>query len=721
MNKKHHYIIDISLLLIITLITYWPVAFNIFSLKNDSVVQFLPFRYHLSEAIQHGFFPFWSPYLFTGFPIHADMQGMTWNPIVLLLSLFTTYNMSVLQLEVTIYLFLCGVGMYTLLKTFSFTRATCLIGAVSYMSCGFIVGSASVIPWVSSAAFLPFALAGLHNLFNTPSTSNSVKFAISISLFFVCCYPGLFIYAGYVILILVIGYFISTLRKNAHAATLNFFNLILAAFLFLLLCSPAIISYWQFLPYYARGSNINYERATTNLFPIFSVLSFIFPNTVSKPHPWIDTDISMRNSYIGLLVLVFFLTTITGKLSAKQKLILGVTVFSFLFSLGSSTPLHKWCYQLLPFVNTFRHPGTIRLFTVTGMILLAAGSIDTIFKKYAYNVLIRAKKLSLVIAAVLLLMIIYYLLKKDIAGNIHTALQGSTPKAKLDQFSFETFAVAEGLIQLGFIISFLFFITKKQIRLIPVFFLFLLNAIFFTWIAEPFTFISKVKTAASNHYIASFPEGYPLSAFSHSIKANSYSAVEGVSKYGYEKFYNKEITIQDYEITPTLNIDYQNFLRTPSLRKLFANYPVAYLADTIIKNPANVSAITGHKKVAFADNLMLALHPDSAAEQLITLQHFDPNHFTFTIQSSGAGLFNLFQEYNANWKATLNNRPAVIYKTNMAFMGIPVPPGKSFLQLTYKPTAVIYAMIVCGITLICLLLFFVLHWIQNKIRIEHAL
>src|SRR3982750_3933318 len=113
---------DYLLLLALVLIVYWPLSLNIFSLKNDALVQYLAYRYHLSEAIQNGHFPFWTPYLYTGFPIHADMQGEAWNPFVLIISLFTRYNMSVLQWEVLIYLYLAAVGMYKLIRYLNCTR-----------------------------------------------------------------------------------------------------------------------------------------------------------------------------------------------------------------------------------------------------------------------------------------------------------------------------------------------------------------------------------------------------------------------------------------------------------------------------------------------------------------------------------------------------------------------------------------------------------------------
>src|SRR5687768_5751042 len=99
-------------LLLVTLIAFWPISLNIFSLKNDALIYFLPYRYHISESIQSGMFPWWSPYIYTGLPLYGDIQSGVWNPVVLLISVFTSYNMTVLQWEIVFYLAIAAIGVY---------------------------------------------------------------------------------------------------------------------------------------------------------------------------------------------------------------------------------------------------------------------------------------------------------------------------------------------------------------------------------------------------------------------------------------------------------------------------------------------------------------------------------------------------------------------------------------------------------------------------------
>jgi len=243
---------DYFLLLVLTLIIYWPLSLNLLSLKNDALIQYLAYRYHLSEAIQNGHMPFWSPYLYTGFPIHADIQGMVWNPVVLLLSFISKYNMTVLQWEVLIYLYIAAIGMFRLMRFFDLTRATAICCAVAFICCGYMTDSVSVIPWIPSAGFIPIVLLYFLKLIRSASITNAIKFSFCLALMFLCGYPSFFIFLNYILFISFVIWFINKLKEtNKTVALKTSGSLAIAYLLFLLIVSPAIISFCEFLPYYS--------------------------------------------------------------------------------------------------------------------------------------------------------------------------------------------------------------------------------------------------------------------------------------------------------------------------------------------------------------------------------------------------------------------------------------------------------------------------------------
>lgn len=709
MKQQRNTITDIGILALVTILAYLPVSLGLLSLKNDSLVQYLPFRYHLSESIQHGYFPFWSPYLYTGFPIHADMQGMTWNPLVLLLSSLTRYNMTVLEIEVTLYLLLAAIGMYFLLRSFSFNRWICLLGAISYMSCGYINGSASVIPWISSAAFVPFVLLGLKLLLQKQGMKQALGFCASLCLLFLCGYPTFFIYTSYIIIAVLLYAFIIHYRKKEKTSLARPALLLAGAgVLFLLVCSPAIISYWEFLPYYSRGSGITAERAAQNPFTPFSSLSYLLPGAVHKDHSWLQTDTSMRNGYTGLFVFLLFLLSFRFRMERLQQLLLGITLFSFLLSLGPATPLHRLCYAILPGFDTFRHPANIRLFTTIGIILLAAFGAARLFqgKKEEWRRVI--KPLLYLVSGILAAGALYLLLQSSTRENLSASLPLiRSPKALLDAFSFNGFTVIQCVLQLCFLLAMLLVLRKKTIPVKLTAGLIAFNSVLFCWQALPFNFVSQISTAEINNYVRSFPDGYPLPDLSAPVQTGAYSDSSKIPVQGYPNFYNKEISLQDHVITPTLNKDYEKFCSDTSLRKALDGYPFAYLA-AVVTTTLPDSLPAGSRFAILTDSTSKPFTANLDGRETIRLEKFGPNAFRFRVSTSSAALLTLFQQYNHNWKIKINNTKASPLKLNRAFMGVTVPAGESLVEWSYEPLRIKTAIWVslAGIVLLILLLIF---------------
>jgi Bacterial membrane protein YfhO len=681
--SPNKYFRDCVLLFFLTLIVYWPLSLNYLSLKNDALVQYLAYRYHLSEALRHGYFPFWSPYLYTGFPIHADMQGEVWNPFVLFLSLVSKYDMTILQFEVLTYLFIAAIGMYRLIKFLGLSRATAICCAVSFMCCGYMTDSISVIPWIPSAAFIPFVLLYFLRSLRSIQLSDAIKFSLSLSLMFLCGYPSFFIFLNYIVGFIFFLWLICQVRNGSKQSALKvFLHLGLAYILFLIVCSPAIISYYEFLPYYSRGSGISYQKAIVNPFHPFSAITYLLPGTGNKMDS-LPTDLSMRNAYIGLFVFLFFLISLK-KLNRFKSSILFFTLFSFLFSLGDLTPIQKFSYDVLPLIRTFRHPGTIRIFTSVGMILLASYPLDAFLERN------EEKKIRWLCYGVLVLFIasaIYFLSSGSLPGNIKTfGLHPSTLKQYFYGISFEQLTAIVSLVQIIFIAAFLFFQRRKPFSKNSFLLLFILNSVAFAWMAMP-SIVSQYRTSEVNKYIHSFPDGYPMPDVNAPVGSEVYSDSILISPHGYDNFYNKKITIQDHIITPTLNSDYYQFLESKTLRWQLKGYPFVYVAND-----------SGVRRTA-----------------LIKLLKFSPNNFLFEVSSETAGKLNLFQQYNHNWHVVINKQSVAVQKSNIAFMSVNLPAGQSLIEWKYQPKEVYAAMILSALSLVAVLFYFVFKRRQERI------
>ena len=695
---RKHYL----LLLLITLAAYWPLTFQIFSLKNDALVYFLPYRYHISETIQNGHFPWWNPYLYTGLPIHSDIQSGVWNPVVIFISLFTRYNLAVLQWELLLYLFIAAVGMYKLVKEFNNSTGTAVIGATAYLCCGFMTDSGSIIPWITSAAYLPFVFLYFYRLLNNPVLKTALKLSLSLSLLLTAGYPSFFIYCLYVLLTGFIFWAIRHYKEKSLNPVLAF--TIVAAIIFLLIVSPAVLSWWDFFDYYERGSGASLDRIQTNGFPPFSSLSYLLPSAVSKSHPLLQTDLTARNASTGIFIFLFFLLALAGKLKPVYKFISALTLFSFLFSLGDATPIREWCHRFLPFMNTFRHPASMRIFTTIGIILIAAPALNGFFSMKEPV----TKKVNLITAVILTLLsgvLIFYMPQ----SNLSDFTGDENLKDLLDTLSFADIAVLQGIIQIIFISLFLLAIWKGLKKYIPA--LVIINSIIFCWMALPFTFISQVKTSVVDQYIASFPKNYPLNEIAKPVTTTGTDS-STVSPLGQKKFYNRTISIQDHVITPTINSSYINFLKDSLLRKALNNYPFAYFSDTTVLSTAK---LPDSGRIVLFERIGRISEINDHTTGTIKVVMLGPNKIDLDVTTNNYGLLNLFQQYHHGWRAFENNTEIPVYQSNRAFISIPVSKGKHFVQLRFEPHGFIrIAVYVSSFTLLLISIFFILQLLKKR-------
>lgn len=673
-NSKGHYLF----IVIVACVVFWPLAGGAYSLKNDAYIYFLPWRYHISETIQYGEFPFWNPYLYTGLPLYSDMQSGTWNPVVLLISLFTRYNMQVLEWELLFYIIFAGIGMYKLVKENGHLPLTAITCCIAYMSCGFITDSGSFIPWITSAAWLPFAFLYFMRLLKNPGMEHAAKFGLALFLLLTAGYPGYFIYAGYIFLAASISHII-VYRRNREQWLPQAKYLVISALLLLVLALPAVLSFYDFTSYYQRGSGATPGQALTNPFPPFATISYLLPSAGVKEHAWLATDLSMRDASIGLFMFIFFLLSLTTRLTVIQKFILGVTLFSFVFSLGNFTPLRKWCYDLLPFMNSFRHPAIIRLFTSIGLILLAAKAID-LFLTDRQRIEKKLKLVLLIIAGILTALVAYYAATGFRGMQIYQS--GQSMKQMIDRMNFPDIAVIQGLIQLLFLFIFLLFMKRKRLPVA----LIGLNCITLAWMALPFTLVSQVKTKTIDHFIHSFPKGFPLPVISEPVDPLQRPVHDANTFTSFYFFYDKKIQVQPTVITPTLPVAYFTYLSNRSLQK---NAPLTF--------------------VSTVDSLR-----DSTAS--VIMEKMFPSVFQIRLTTARPGYLHLVQQYHHRWEAIVNGKTVPIERSHAAFMKVPVPAGDSTVVFRFNPGIMIRTTMITSAIGFLLLLLFTLFQFIKKIR-----
>lgn len=668
LNKKSNNWKYYLILTTFAIIVYWPISFNVFSLKNDAISYFLPWRYHVSESIQNGYFPFWSPYLHTGLPLHADIQSGVWNPIVFIVSCITTYNMSILQWETLLYIILGGIGFFKLCRFFSFDRRTSLFVSTAYICNGFIIDSASFIPWITSAAYIPYVLFYFLNLTRSPNWTTCLKLSISLFLLFTAGYTSFFILTCYILFFIVAyklyyDFFIEKRKFNFYYIKLLFAS----AFLSLLLSGPALLSYIDFFPYYDRGNGASLNEVQFNPFNFKNLISYLLPNASYKLPT--SNDISSRNAYIGLLPLLFFFYSFKNKWSFAQKAIFLICCVTFLFSLGNATPIRSWFYHAFPLMDSFRHPSTVRLFTNIGLLLLSGFGLINFVNEPADKLLILLCKILSIVFCVSLLLIINnndnFLHVIDIATSFKS--QHEKLKNIIDKSSAIDWAIGGIVIQTLFLFALI--IYQKPLNRAKIVSISIINLSLFTWMAMPYTHASQYPTSSVNSFIRSFDKGYPLSLAKLQVKDNN-ADKNDVHLFGYKNYYKKRITIQDFIYTPTINSSYRNFLKDSLVRQEIMHHPFIYTNNN---TP-------------------------------IIIKKFTPNRLQFNVTLKSPSTVFITQQYNHNWSAIVNSYPHKVERSNIAFMKIKLPKGNHKVIMKYMPKYIWITLSLSIVTLCIILL-----------------
>jgi hypothetical protein len=654
-KEKKGYLLLLALLVAAA---YFPVFLHLFSLKNDALVYFLPLRHQVSCAIREGHFAWWSDAIYLGTPLYSDIQSGAWNPLVLLLSFFGKYNMTMLETELSIYLLAAAWGMYKLAGRFSDSPQIRLLIALSYTCSGFMTDSGSFIPWMNAAAVLPFMFCYFIRTLEHPSWRSTIPLSLSAFLLLTAGYPSFLVFAGYV-MAGVLVYLLFSYRKKWAVIRPVLTQLLLFLGLSMLLWSPVLYAWTDYLSYYQRGNAVPLSFAQINPFPPEGILSVLVPSALTPGSDWLNTDVSMRNMSVGLFAFLFFPLSFHMVFKSRiLKVVAGISLLSLLISMGDATPVHKWCYQLLPFFDRFRHPGTLRLFAITGLLLMAVTSFERLYRNDPDA--IRPSRLIAWMALMALLVLTGYGFFS--AGILQPGFFDKGLSA-LSKMELPDLLLLQGIVQLIFISSFLVISYRKKHRWLP--FLVAAQVIVAGWIALPLTVVSKTRASIIDQEIAALSATKTrqpvITLMSHADRIQGPDAPSVILP----SFYNNIPVFNHDIISPTVSTRYTRFLNDPVKSRIATGLPWAFFSTS--------AQLTESTRVP---------DPKVAVVELIQKKQ---NSLVFRIHADQTGYLYLFRQYHHRWEVLVNGKSGTIQLADDAFIVVPVKDGISTVELSYNP------------------------------------
>ena len=718
MSKNFKYYI---FYLLLAIIAYWQVNFFQNMLKWDMVDAYLPWRSFVSESILNFHFPLWNPYQDFGYPIHADMRTI-WSPEVWLVSLFGGYSIYTFSVLFIIYTSIAGIGMKLFSNIFFDNNKIAFFTGVIYMLSGYLTGHAQEMSTINSFAFMPIVLYHYFKFFDEVSIKRGVYFILSIFIFLTSAYQAHSFILLY-LLIILFGYFVIKLIKNGQGKQLKVFILFHSVFVIIIasIFLPLIISAYQVLPWVSRlSSGVSLLSISSFSFSPQSLLSLILPFAVIRDINYFNTDLSMTNLYFGIIPLVLLLVYFFKiKRRGVFNIVFVFGVISLIASFGDYTPLRKFLFDYVPFMNLFRGSAYFRLFTLIAF-SIASGFILMKINEYKKQVLIS----SFTVFAIILLFVIYSFGNINFKEFYSVILKFSLIDILTSKSSFYENIFIQGIIQLGFLVVFIFLVFKNTATYKYIILLTIVNLIIAVQLNIYSTVVSKYLPKNTHEFLSGLPVGFPVpesmpisectdkSVLNYPLWRNTSMLSKRISGDSFNSF-----SLDKTSLFEDLHSDLRDSVTKNQLLYFSTNIkPLSKINDSLFNKSSLFVSDSVYNKYEHIT------HYNDSVRNDYKITKFEPNSIKADVEVKKNTFLTLIQTNYQGWKVYIDDKPTEIIESNTMFISVYLPKGKHKINYIYDNNIILQTFIISAILILLLIIvaFYYLYSdseIRNKSRV----
>jgi hypothetical protein len=87
----------------------------------------------------------------------------------------------------------------------------------------------------------------------------------------------------------------------------------------------------------------------------------------------------------------------------------------------------------------------------------------------------------------------------------------------------------------------------------------------------------------------------------------------------------------------------------------------------------------------------------------VTVVQYSPERVDLVVETKEPSYLAIAEGYAPGWKASIDDKPAAPYPTNVAFMGLPIPAGLHRVSLFYRPVSLFWWAAVSAIAWLCVI------------------
>ena len=703
----------------------------------DVIGQIVPWKMFTIDTLKSGEIPLWNPYSFSGTVHLANYQSAVLSPfnlLFLLLPFVDAWSILVLLQPL-----LAGTFMFVFLKNLKLGNQSSLIGAVSFMFCGFITSWMGYATLGYAILFLPLALFFIEKYY----TEREFKYLFMLSLTFpLSFFSGHFQISLYFLFFIVI-YLLFKLyeTRDKQLTFFCFAYLTFGALLTLPQVLPSVEAYTQSLrsSIFQKAEVIPWSYVATFFAPDF------FGNPVTR-NDWYG-HYAEWNAFLGLVPI---LLAIYSLFYVKNKKIFFFLVSSLIaIFLSFQTPLLNLVVLLkIPVLSTSAASRVIVLFSFSAAVLAAFG-YEKLEKDLREKVL---KKLKLFLPLISIIFITLWLIVfLKVLGLEKSVI--ARQNLILPTLIFVAFLGTIGL----------FIIFSKLTRRINIilFILILLTAL------DMLRFATKWQPfALKSHFYPNVQVSSELAKIQNKDRALANFGAEASVVYkvptigGYDAVYNRRYgefisSLNNGDLTPAarsvvafpknglnsdegLNLLGVNYLihkksdgnavweypfwNYPDSFKLtyddvayqiYENikaYPKAFLLDkySVKTNSQEILNEMFTKDLNLRETVVLEKDPQSEPnfkKGELNLLTYTSNKIKIKTNTDGNSLLFISDPFYPGWEAFVDGKEIEILRSDFTFRAVSIPKGEHLIEFNYFPKSFVLGLFLAGLGFILMLFF----------------
>jgi hypothetical protein len=346
---------------------------------------------HAEHWRTHFSMPMWNPYIHAGLPFVDAMHGDIFYPAAILqIILPVTYA---LGMKLFLHVFLAGVFMFLFLRAIGRSDTAAFLGGILYMFTPCLVSL--IYPGhdgkIYVTALTPLAFLALYRAVMSRRLVAFLGFGLAYAAMILTAHVQMAYYAAWGLGL----YFVFLLWDQCRFNLKQTIPLVLSFAVAVLLSLGATSMQWM-APYkytnkysqrlahqeeeergfeWSGSWSMNSEELLSEINPEFPGTNLV---TQRQSTYWGQNYFKLNSEAVGVMAVALAAVALIAAPGPATWFFAGLSAIAVLFALGSSTPVFRIFYELVPMVKKFRAPSMICFLFAFSWIVMAARGIDAL-------------------------------------------------------------------------------------------------------------------------------------------------------------------------------------------------------------------------------------------------------------------------------------------------------------------------------------------------------